>query len=113
MAMFAAWFADARRSVKPLPHAVALATAGPGGRPSVRMVLMKGFDADGFVFYTNYRSRKARELASNARASLLFYWGSLERQVRIEGKVAKVARRESDEYFATRSRGSQIGAWAS
>ena len=113
IAMFAAWFADARKSVKPLPHAMALATTGPGGRASVRMVLMKDFDAAGFVFYTNYRSRKARELSRNARAGLLFYWGSLERQVRIEGKVTKVARRESDEYFATRPRGSQLGAWAS
>ncbi len=113
IAMFAAWFADARASVKPLPHAMALATAGPGGRPAVRMVLLKDFDPAGFVFYTNYRSRKARELAKNARASLLFYWGSLERQVRIEGRVAKVTRRESDAYFSTRSRGSQIGAWAS
>jgi len=113
IAMFAAWFADARKSVKPLPHAMALATTGPGGRASVRMVLLKDFDAAGFVFYTNYESRKARELAENARASLLFYWGALERQVRIEGKVAKVTRRESDEYFATRSRGSQLGAWAS
>jgi pyridoxamine 5'-phosphate oxidase len=113
IAMFGAWFADARASVRPLPHAVALATSGPGGRPSVRMVLMKDFDAAGFVFYTNYKSRKARDLAKNARASLLFYWGSLERQVRIEGRVTKVARRESDAYFSTRSRGSQIGAWAS
>jgi pyridoxamine 5'-phosphate oxidase len=111
--MFATWFADARASVKPLPHAMALATAGPGGRTSVRMVLMKDFDAAGFVFYTNYRSRKAGDLARNARASLLFWWGSLERQVRIEGRVTKVTRRESDEYFATRPRGSQLGAWAS
>ena len=111
--MFGAWFADARASVRPLPHAMALATSGPGGRPSVRMVLLKDFDAAGFVFYTNYKSRKARDLAKNARASLLFYWGSLERQVRIEGRVTKVTRRESDAYFSTRSRGSQIGAWAS
>ena len=113
IAMFATWFADARASVKLLPHAMALATAGPGGRPSVRMVLLKGFDAAGFVFYTNYRSRKAGDLAKNTRASLLFWWGSLERQVRIEGKVTKVTRRESDEYFSTRPRGSQLGAWAS
>ena len=113
IALFATWFADARKSVRPLPHAMALATTGSGGRASVRMVLMKHFDAAGFVFYTNYRSRKARDLARNARASLLFYWGALERQVRIEGSVAKVARRESEEYFATRSRGSQLGAWAS
>jgi pyridoxamine 5'-phosphate oxidase len=111
--MFAAWFAEARARVKPLPQAMALATTGHGGRPAVRMVLMKGFDAAGFVFYTNYRSRKGGELARNARASLLFWWGSLERQVRIEGKVTKVTRRESDEYFSTRPRGSQLGAWAS
>lgn len=113
IAMFAAWFADARASVGPLPHAMALATTGPGGRASVRMVLMKDFDDAGFVFYTNYRSRKAQELARNAHASLLFYWGSLERQVRIAGRVTKVTRRESDEYFSTRPRGSQLGAWAS
>jgi pyridoxamine 5'-phosphate oxidase len=111
--MFSAWFADARAAVRPLPDAMALATTGPGGRASVRMVLLKDFDGDGFVFYSNYRSRKARELARNARASLLFYWGALERQVRIEGRVTKVTRRESDAYFATRSRGSQLGAWAS
>ena len=111
--MFTKWFADARASAKPLPHAMALATTGPGGRPSVRMVLLKGYDAAGFVFYTNYRSRKAGDLAKNARASLLFWWGSLERQVRIEGRVTKVTRRESDEYFSTRPRGSQLGAWAS
>jgi len=99
--------------VKPLPHAAALATADRTGRPSLRMVLLKGFDARGFVFYTNYRSRKGRELAKNARASLLFYWGTIERQVRIEGRVTRVPGRESDEYFATRPRGSQLTAWAS
>jgi len=113
VAQFAKWFDDARASVRPHPHAMALATAGPGGRVSARMVLMKDFDAAGFVFYTNYRSLKARELERNARASLLFYWGGLERQVRIEGRIARVSRRESDEYFATRPRGSQLGAWAS
>jgi pyridoxamine 5'-phosphate oxidase len=87
--MFTAWFADARAAVRPLPDAMALATTGPGGRASVRMVLLKDFDGDGFVFYSNYRSRKARELARSARASLLFYWGALERQVRIEGRVTK------------------------
>jgi pyridoxamine 5'-phosphate oxidase len=77
------------------------------------MVLLKGFDAHGFVFYTNYRSRKGRELARNPRATLLFYWGELERQVRIDGRVEKLMARESDEYFATRPRGSQLAAWAS
>jgi pyridoxamine 5'-phosphate oxidase len=113
IAQFARWYDDARAVERPLPHAVALATATRGGRPSLRMVLLKDFDARGFVFYTNYRSRKGHELAGNARASLLFYWGSLERQVRIEGRVSKVSRHESDEYFRTRPRGSQLGAWAS
>jgi pyridoxamine 5'-phosphate oxidase len=113
IAQFRKWFAEAQAAVKPHPNAMALATAGAGGRPSLRMVLMKDFDAAGFVFYTNYRSRKARELARSARASLLFYWGILERQVRIEGKVEKIRRRDSDDYFSTRSRGSQLGAWAS
>jgi pyridoxamine 5'-phosphate oxidase len=113
MAQFALWYADARAVEHPLPHAVALATATPSGRASLRMVLLKDFDARGFVFYTNYRSRKGDELARNPRASLLFYWGHLERQVRIEGRVARVSRRESDEYFRTRGRGSQLGAWAS
>jgi pyridoxamine 5'-phosphate oxidase len=92
---------------------MAFATATPSGRPSVRMVLMKDVDATGFVFYTNYDSRKGRELSRNARGSLLFYWGALDRQVRVDGKVEKVTRRESDEYFATRLRGSQLSAWAS
>lgn len=113
IAQFAQWYDDARAVERPLPHAVALATATSGGRPSLRMVLLKDFDARGFVFFTNYRSRKGLELAKNARANLLFYWGSLERQVRIDGRVAKVSRRESDEYFRTRPRGSQLSAWAS
>jgi pyridoxamine 5'-phosphate oxidase len=110
---FAQWYEQAQSTVKPLPHAAALATATSAGHPSVRMVLLKGYDAHGFVFYTNYRSRKGRELTRNARATLLFYWGELERQVRIEGRVARVTPRESDEYFATRPRGSQLAAWAS
>lgn len=113
IAQFAEWYERACAVVKPLPHAVALATATRGGRPSLRMVLLKGFDARGFVFFTNYRSHKARELEKNARGSLLFYWGSLGRQVRIDGRIVKVPRRESDEYFATRPRGSQLAAWAS
>jgi pyridoxamine 5'-phosphate oxidase len=113
ISQFAQWFEKAQASVKPLPHAMALATATGAGQPSLRMVLLKGYDAHGFVFYTNYRSRKGRELARNARATLLFYWGELERQVRIEGRVAKLPARESDDYFATRPRGSQLAAWAS
>lgn len=113
IAQFARWYDDARALERPLPHAVALATATRSGRPALRMVLLKDFDARGFVFYSNYRSRKGHELAGNPRATLLFYWGSLERQVRIEGRVARVSRRESDEYFRTRPRGSQLGAWAS
>lgn len=113
IAQFGLWYDDAHATERPLPHAVALATATRSGRPSLRMVLLKDFDARGFVFYTNYRSRKGQELSGNPHASLLFHWGSLERQVRIEGRVAKVSRRESDEYFRTRPRGSQLGAWAS
>jgi pyridoxamine 5'-phosphate oxidase len=113
IAQFARWYDDARAAERPLPHAVALATSTPAGRPSLRMVLLKDFDSRGFVFFTNYRSRKGHELAGNPHASLLFYWGNLERQVRIEGRVTKVSRRESDEYFRTRPRGSQLGAWAS
>jgi pyridoxamine 5'-phosphate oxidase len=113
IAQFARWYAEACTVELPLPNAVALATATASGRPSLRMVLLKDFDEHGFVFYTNYRSRKALELARNPRASLLFHWGRLQRQVRIEGRVARVSRRESDEYFGTRARGSQLGAWAS
>ncbi len=110
---FARWYDAARAREKPLPNAAALATATRAARPSVRVVLLKDFDPEGFVFFTNYRSRKAKELAHNARASLLFYWRHLERQVRIDGRVVRVSARESNEYFATRPRGSQLGAWAS
>lgn len=113
IAQFSEWYERACAVVKPLPHAAALATATRAGLQSLRMVLLKGFDARGFVFYTNYRSRKARDLARNARASLLFYWGQLGRQVRVDGHIVKVPRRESNEYFATRPRGSQLSAWAS
>lgn len=112
-AQFAEWYQLAERVEKPLPNAMALATASAAGRPSVRMVLLKDFDSSGFVFFTNYRSRKARDLARNASASLLFYWASLDRQVRIEGRVVKVSAEESAAYFATRPVGSQLGAWAS
>jgi pyridoxamine 5'-phosphate oxidase len=113
VAQFAQWYERAQATVKPLPDAVALATATPAGHPSLRMVLLKGFDAHGFVFYTHYRSRKGRELARNPRATLLFYWGEFERQVRIDGRVERLMARESEEYFATRPRGSQLSAWAS
>jgi pyridoxamine 5'-phosphate oxidase len=110
---FARWFEDALRSELPLPNAMTLATANSAGRPSARVVLLKGVDADGFVFYTNYESRKARELAVNPYASLVFVWIQLERQVRIEGAVEKVSAEESDAYFDSRPLGSRLGAWAS
>jgi pyridoxamine 5'-phosphate oxidase len=111
--LFDAWFAEAKAGEPHDAGAMALATATADGRPSVRMVLLKGHDERGFVFYTNSRSRKGEELAANARAALLFHWKSLRRQVRIEGKVAPVAPLEADAYFASRSRDSQLGAWAS
>ena len=111
--LFDAWFAEARASEPNDPNAMALATADARGYPSVRIVLLKGHDARGFVFYTNYASRKADDLAAVPRAALLFHWKSLRRQVRIEGDVARVSEAESDEYFATRPRDSQLGAWAS
>jgi pyridoxamine 5'-phosphate oxidase len=110
---FAKWFDDALNAALREPTAMALATIAADGRPAARMVLLKGFDARGFVFYTNYASRKGRELAGNPRASLLFYWAELERQIRIEGDVERVAPAESDEYFKTRPLGARIGAWAS
>ncbi len=110
---FARWFHEAVSAKLPLPEAVTLATADLEGRPSARVVLLKDFDEHGFVFFTNYESRKARELTANPRAALCFWWPPLERQVRIEGRVTRVADPESDAYFSTRPRGSQIGAWAS
>lgn len=112
-ALFDAWFAEARATEPNDADAMALATADATGAPSVRMVLLKGHDHRGFVFYTNYESRKGGELAANPRAALLFHWKSLRRQVRIEGDVAPVSDQEADAYFATRSRESQLGAWAS
>jgi pyridoxamine 5'-phosphate oxidase len=112
-AQFAAWFAEIQ-AVSPLePTAMTLATATPDGRPSARMVLLKGWDARGFVFYTNYESRKGGELAANPWAALVFYWPELERQVRVEGSVAPLPPEESDAYFASRPPGSRLGAWAS
>lgn len=106
-------YARALRTDLPEPTAVALATATRDGRPSVRMVLLKGFDARGFVFYTNLQSRKGRELAENPYAALCFHWQPLEEQVRVEGRVEAVTDEEADAYFASRPWGSRIGAWAS
>ena len=113
IALFDAWYAEAQASEPNDPNAMALATADAAGRPSSRMVLLKGHGPDGFVFYTNRESRKAGDLAANAHAALLFHWKSLRRQVRIEGAVAHASDAESDAYFATRGRDSQLGAWAS
>lgn len=111
--LFHAWFSAAKEREPAEPNAVALATVAPDGHPSLRMVLLKGADARGFVFYTNYESRKGRELLATQRAALCFYWKSLKRQVRIEGPAAPVEAEEADAYFASRDRGSQLGAWAS
>jgi pyridoxamine 5'-phosphate oxidase len=101
------------RSIIPDPNAMALGTVEKGGQPSVRIVLLKSFDERGFVFYTNYEGRKARDLFTQPRAGLCFYWSPLDIQVRVEGTVTKVAEEEADAYFASRKRPSQIGAWAS
>jgi pyridoxamine 5'-phosphate oxidase len=110
LAQFGAWFDEALRSGIPLPNAMTLATATRKGRPSARTVLLKGFDARGFVFYTHYRSRKGRDLEENPQAMLLFCWAELERQVGVEGSVTKVPAPESDEYFASRPLGSRLSA---
>jgi len=107
------WYDAAEHAGLFLPDALALATSTPYGAPSVRMVLLKGLDEDGLVFYTNYESRKARELDENPRAAMCFHWAVLQRQVRMSGPVARIPAAESDAYFVTRPRGSQIGAWAS
>ncbi len=111
--LFDSWFAEAEASEPNDPNAVALATATPDGRPSVRMVLMKAHDPRGFTFHTNLDSRKGGEIEANAAAALLFHWKTLRRQVRIEGLTEPVSADEADAYFATRSRGSQLSAWAS
>lgn len=110
---FRLWFAEAERDEPNDANAMSLATADAQGRPSVRMVLLKGLDARGFVFYTNLNSRKAKQLAANPHAALCLHWKSSRRQVRIEGPVETVTAEEADAYFATRARISQIGAWAS
>ncbi|HJQ22768.1 MAG TPA: pyridoxamine 5'-phosphate oxidase [Blastocatellia bacterium] len=110
---FARWFADATATGIKLPNAMTLATATPEGVPAARVVLLKEFDADGFVFYTNYESQKGRELAANPRAALCFYWPELDRQVRISGRVTPTTGEESAAYFHTRPVDSQLGAWAS
>jgi pyridoxamine 5'-phosphate oxidase len=110
---FGEWFREAAAAVPVDPNAMVLSTVGAEGRPSSRVVLLKGFDASGFVFYGNLESRKFRELRAHPWAALNFHWKPLERQVRIEGRVTQVADPEADAYFATRPRGSQIGAWAS
>jgi pyridoxamine 5'-phosphate oxidase len=111
--LFDEWFAEARTSEPNDPEAMTLATAGAGGRPSARVVLLKGHGPNGFIFYTNQRSRKGEELAANRNAALLFHWKSLRRQIRIEGPVSPLSDAEADAYFASRSRDSQLGAWAS
>lgn len=111
--LFRAWFAEARASEINDSNAMALATVDSTGQPSVRMVLLKGHDERGFVFYTNRESRKAQELGEGSKAALLFHWKSLRRQIRIEGPISRVDDAESDAYFASRGRDSQLGAWAS
>ena len=110
---FREWFGAALEAEVPEPNAMTLATVGPNHRPSARTVLVKGFDQKGFVFYTNYESQKGKELLANPFAALVFCWLELERQVRIEGKVEKISRADSLQYFTSRPKGSQIGAWAS
>ena len=113
LALFDAWLAEAQASEPNEPNAMALATADAAGQPAVRMVLLKDHGPDGFVFYTNLQSRKAGDIAADPQVALLFHWKSLRRQVRIEGVVTPVSDAEADAYFATRSRDSQLGAWAS
>lgn len=112
-AQFAEWLAAASKSEPNDHNAVALATVDPDGLPNVRMVLLKGFDANGFVFFTNYESAKGRELLASRKAALCFHWKSLRRQVRVRGHISEVTTQEADEYFASRPKDSQIGAWAS
>ncbi len=110
---FSIWFDEAKVSITGEPNAMVLSTAAADGKPSSRVVLLKGFSNDGFLFFTNYLSRKGNELHQNPSAALLFFWGELERQIRIEGNVEKISREESQKYFLSRPRASQIGALAS
>jgi pyridoxamine 5'-phosphate oxidase len=110
---FQKWFEEALKADPVYANAMTLATANRGGKPSARMMLLKGFDENGFVFYTNSESNKGEDLSQNPRAALVFWWSQLERQVRIEGRVEKVSDEEADSYFKTRPKGSQLGAWAS
>jgi pyridoxamine 5'-phosphate oxidase len=113
IAQFGKWFDEALKSDLREPTAMALATVGEDDQPSSRMVLLKGFDARGLVFFTNYASRKGRDLGGNARAAALFFWAELERQIRIEGAIERIDAEESDEYYKSRPLGARIGAWAS
>lgn len=112
-ALFEAWYAEARKSEPDVPDAMSLATVDAAGRPSVRMVLLKGLDERGFVFYTNFESRKGREAFANPNVALCFHWKALKKQVRVEGKAEPVTAMEADAYFASRPRDSQVAAWAS
>ena len=112
-AQFGRWFDEAMRAQLPEPHAMTLATADAAGVPSARVVLLRGWDEQGFVFFTNYGSRKGRELTARPRAALVFYWAQLERQVRVDGAVERLADAASDAYFARRPRGHRVSAWAS
>jgi pyridoxamine 5'-phosphate oxidase len=113
IAQFRVWFDQALAAGLDEPNAMTLATCTPDGRPSARIVLLKGLDERGFAFYTNYDGRKAQEIAANPRAALVFYWAELERQVRVEGSVERTSAAESDAYFESRPRGSRFGAWTS
>jgi pyridoxamine 5'-phosphate oxidase len=111
--LFGQWLAEAEKSEPNDPNAMSLATVDSEGKPSLRMVLLKGFDAQGFVFYTNLESKKGQDLAANPFAAICLHWKSLRRQIRVEGRTEAVTAEEADSYFASRARGSQIGAWAS
>lgn len=111
--LFAVWFAEAEKNELNDPNAMALATIGEDGCPSLRIVLMKDYDTKGFCFFTNTLSRKGKQLSATPKAALTFHWKSIRRQIRIEGAVERVSDKEADDYFASRPRGSQIGAWAS
>lgn len=113
LSFFQRWYGEAEEAGIYLPEAMTLATSTADGRPSARMVLLKGVEDDGFTFFTNYESRKSRELEENPRGALVFHWPILERQVRVEGTVSRIPEEESEAYFRTRPRGSRIGAWAS